>query len=164
MPTDPLKLPLREIHYPDVVSWWPLAIGWWLLFIFIVLLILTIFYLYRRKIKYQNSKELHARLEFEVVKQEWHKHQDKKILLNDLSGFLRRISINFYSREEVASLTNDEWLTFLDKHVDNKEFTRGAGMLFRDSPYRKTETINPNQLLELCENWVANITRGSKAS
>ena len=28
-PSDPLAQ-LKDIHLPDAVSWWPLAIGWWI--------------------------------------------------------------------------------------------------------------------------------------
>lgn len=163
MPSDPLQLPLRDIHYPDVVSWWPLALGWWLLLLLVVLLALAIVYFYKKKQAYKNSKELHSRLQFEYIKQDWQQHRDNKQLLNDLSSLLRRISINFYSREEVASLAGNRWLEFLDKHVDNHEFSRGAGLVFKDAPYKQQEAINAQQLLELCETWVNNISQGSKA-
>lgn len=163
MPTDPLQLSLRDIHYPDAVSWWPLALGWWLLLLIVILLVLAIVYFYKKKQLYKNSKELHARLQFEYIKQDWQEHQNNKKLLNDLSGLLRRISLNFYSREEVASLAGNRWLEFLDKHVDNREFSQGAGLILKDAPYKKNETINAEQLLELCEAWMKNITSGSKA-
>ena len=28
---DPQAIPLRGLHLPDAVGWWPLAPGWWLL-------------------------------------------------------------------------------------------------------------------------------------
>ena len=27
---DPQQIPLRDLHLPDAISWWPLAPGWWL--------------------------------------------------------------------------------------------------------------------------------------
>ncbi len=26
---EPSELPLRDLHLPDAVGWWPLAPGWW---------------------------------------------------------------------------------------------------------------------------------------
>ena len=28
---DPDQLPLRDLHLPEAVGWWPLAPGWWVL-------------------------------------------------------------------------------------------------------------------------------------
>ena len=28
---DPELLPLRDLHLPEMVGWWPLAPGWWFL-------------------------------------------------------------------------------------------------------------------------------------
>ena len=28
---DPQDIPLRDIHMPNLISWWPLASGWWVL-------------------------------------------------------------------------------------------------------------------------------------
>ncbi|MBV1912177.1 MAG: DUF4381 domain-containing protein, partial [Cycloclasticus sp.] len=30
------ELPLRDIHLPDAITWWPPAIGWWLLLAVII--------------------------------------------------------------------------------------------------------------------------------
>jgi hypothetical protein len=30
-PIDYSQLPLRDIHLPEPISWWPLAYGWWIL-------------------------------------------------------------------------------------------------------------------------------------
>ena len=26
---DPTQLPLRDLHLPETIGWWPLAPGWW---------------------------------------------------------------------------------------------------------------------------------------
>ena len=28
---DPQQIPLRDLHLPEVIGWWPLAPGWWFL-------------------------------------------------------------------------------------------------------------------------------------
>ena len=35
---DPSQLPLRDIHLPDAVAWWPPAFGWWIVAALVVLL------------------------------------------------------------------------------------------------------------------------------
>ena len=27
---DPTQIPLRDLHLPDAIGWWPLAPGWWI--------------------------------------------------------------------------------------------------------------------------------------
>ena len=33
---DPQQIPLRGLHLPESVGWWPLAPGWWLLLALLV--------------------------------------------------------------------------------------------------------------------------------
>ena len=42
------ELPLKDIHLPDAISWWPPAIGWWLLALLIPILIVFSYWLYKR--------------------------------------------------------------------------------------------------------------------
>jgi cbb3-type cytochrome oxidase subunit 3 len=42
------QLPLRDIHLPEAIGWWPPAIGWWLLAILIPLFMALMFWLYKR--------------------------------------------------------------------------------------------------------------------
>ena len=28
---DPEQIPLRDLHLPEAIGWWPLAPGWWIL-------------------------------------------------------------------------------------------------------------------------------------
>ena len=42
------ELPLRDIHLPEAISWWPPAIGWWILAVLIPVILYLLFKLYQR--------------------------------------------------------------------------------------------------------------------
>ena len=46
MPATPL--PLKDIHLPEAIGWWPLAPGWWILLLLIGLLIFAVVIWLRR--------------------------------------------------------------------------------------------------------------------
>jgi cbb3-type cytochrome oxidase subunit 3 len=59
MPTTPL--PLKDIHLPEAISWWPPAIGWWLLLVLIPLTVFILVWAYRyltRKTAVKTAKKL----------------------------------------------------------------------------------------------------------
>ncbi|MEJ2181709.1 MAG: DUF4381 domain-containing protein [Gammaproteobacteria bacterium] len=52
MNPDIVSLPLRDIHMPDTVYWWPLAIGWWILLgLLVAIVAITYIYKYLKKRK-----------------------------------------------------------------------------------------------------------------
>ena len=149
-------LPLRDIHLPEPVSWWPLAPGWWGLAIVILLLIGLLFLgrmLYRRG---QLRRE--ARQALQAIERQYQSHQDDRQLAADLSALLRRVAISSSSRTEVASLTRDAWLDFLDRGVANsrfqKAFSSGVGRVLIEAPYKPVATIEGTTLLKLCAAWI----------
>ena len=42
-----IDLPLRDIHEPAAIGWWPPAIGWWVLAVVLPLLIGLAFWIYK---------------------------------------------------------------------------------------------------------------------
>ena len=30
---DPSEIPIRDLHLPEAIGWWPLAPGWWVLIV-----------------------------------------------------------------------------------------------------------------------------------
>ena len=45
---DPKALPLRDIHLPEPIGWWPPALGWWILALLVILTIGLCIWLIRR--------------------------------------------------------------------------------------------------------------------
>jgi len=158
MPTN--QLPLKDIHLPELISWWPPAIGWWLLVTLIPLLIVFLYWLYKRLTRKSAIKTALQKLA--TIKQYSFLDNDRK--LRELSILLRRVAISISPRTEVASLTGRDWLAFLDKSIIGAPFSDGYGQLLADAAYRKkppTE-LEISQLLNLCEIWLNAQTKHAK--
>ena len=169
--TDPSALALRDIHLPDSVSWWPLAPGWWIAAFLFVLMIATILFLIRRSREKRLSAITLAKGEVERIKNNFDENKDKKILAKELSELIRRFSISIVERAEVASLTGQNWLLFLDKMNGDNAFSEGVGRVLVEAPYQAEPDYDSSKLIGLIENWmvaanksVANKTRVKQAT
>ncbi len=160
--TDPATLPLRDIHLPDPVSWWPPAPGWWLLLLFIIIVIsLSIFFIKKRKAQRYSAIFL-AQKEMDRVKTDFNHHQDKKMLARELSELLRRISISVFSRHDTASLTSEAWLAFLDEQIDKNLFSQGTGRVLIEAPYKDNVDYDSGKLIALVESWIDTVAKQKK--
>lgn len=149
---DSAPLPLRDIHLPEAIGWWPPALGWWLLAILIPLSIALMVWLYMRitrKTAIKAAKKLLLQ-----IKQD--KQNDNNQKLTDLSALIRRVAISTTSRENCAGLTGQQWLEFLDQSMKSSPFTQGIGQLLANAPYQKSAPTEQdlNQLTRLCEDWL----------
>jgi hypothetical protein len=60
-------------------------------------------------------------------------------LSKQLSQLLRRAMLAYASRDEVAGLTGQSWLEWLDRGLEGQPFTTGAGRLIGSLPYVRSE-------------------------
>jgi len=151
------QLPLKDIHLPDTVSWWPPATGYWLILLIIAVCALS-FFIIKKYLKSQRIKK-QALTEYRRIKNNYLKDQNKKQLVTSLSGLLRRAAISSYPRTECASLTGKDWLSWLDegliKSNSNITFSSGPGYLLTDFAYSKSDHSDDiNNLLSLCHQWL----------
>ncbi len=155
-PAEQQPLPLKDIHLPEPVSWWPLAPGWWGLVILIPVLAGLFFLgrtLYRR-----GELRREARKALQKIETQYKADQDDRQLVTDLSTLLRRIALSYSPRTDVASLTDDAWLCFLDRGIAKSSFkdafSTGAGRVLVDAPYKPTVNINSAELLKISAAWI----------
>lgn len=66
-----------------------------------------------------------------------------------LSELLKRTALAAYPREEVAALTGEPWLTFLDRTGATTAFTRGPGRALGDGPYARAARLDDRELAHL---------------
>lgn len=152
----PTQLPLKDIHLPEAISWWPPAIGWWLLAVLIPLLIIVFVKAYKRltrKTAIKTAKKILAN-----IKQDSSKDNVQK--LRELSVLLRRVAISVSPETDVAGLTGREWLAFLDNSLKGSPFSAGVGSCLANEPYQRPHRQLPladseiSQLIGLCEDWL----------
>jgi len=151
---------LRDIHLPDAVEWWPLAIGWWIVAALLLASIVALF-AWRNKNKKQRILVSHAmdslqqlEADTELNTEEW---------LQSLSALLRRIVINLHGRKATAGLVGDQWLEYLDRHAKNKNFSEGEGRLLATQPYQAVSSYDRKALSGLVRNWVKSQTNHSRS-
>jgi len=156
------ELPLRDLHLPEPVSWWPPAPGWWLLALLtLMLLALLGWWLRRRRLRGRIPHS--ARRALRELANRYRKDEDGVRLAADLSVLLRRIAITLYPRQEVARLTGEAWLEFLDRPLRNTKtpdaFRLGAGHVLLEAPYNPRCLVDGKGLLRLAELWILAASR-----
>ena len=137
---DPQQIPLRDLHLPEVVGWWPLAPGWWFL---IALLATGLGYLlYKSFLKWRrNAARRIALRELARIQQEYRHGVDEISLAIELSELLRRTMLAYAPRQDVAGLTGEGWLRWLDQGLDDRPFSQGSGQNLESLPYRRPAAV-----------------------
>lgn len=132
---DENALPLRDLHLPEAIGWWPLAPGWWIVIaIVVVALGYAAWRMYKRwRFHAPRRYALRQLARFEA---EYLEHRNPVTLGKQLSELLRRGMLAYAPREEVAGLTGDEWLAWLDEGMPLPYFHTEGGKSLLNLPYR----------------------------
>jgi ABC-type sugar transport system permease subunit len=137
---DPTEIPLRDLHLPEMIGWWPLAPAWW--FLIVLAFAGLAFLLYRSFTKWRRNAARRAALkELARIQHEYRDGVDEISLAIELSELLRRSMLAYAPRNEVAGLAGASWLRWLDQGLDEKPFSAGPGQNVESLPYRSPEGI-----------------------
>jgi hypothetical protein len=152
---DPDQLPLRDLHLPEPIGWWPLAPGWWV--VVAILLFALGWLLLRAWRKYQfYAPRRYAIRELAGVEAEYLEHRNPVTLGQQLSELLRRAMLAYAPRHEVAGLTGEAWLEWLDKDLPVPYFHTEGGKSLLQLPYRNPQgdfgDVDINALLAAVKN------------
>jgi hypothetical protein len=163
-PTDISALPLRDIHLPGAVGWWPPAFGWWVVAALLLaagIVYAVLFYRDRhRRAALQALKKVRAALE---------QGAEPVAALQRVSTLMRRFAMTTAQAaaereplvtiggDEVAGLIGERWLKYLDSRWQRDGFARGPGRLLVAAPYARPDSVERLQALELtalCAEWL----------
>lgn len=146
-------LPLRDIHLPEPISWFPPALGWWLLIIFVPIISYFLIAFLQKLFKKTALKEA-QKLLLQLEKNENLTPLEK---VRELSILLRRVAISRTSeKDKISSLTGRAWLDYLDLSLKDAPFKNGVGNCLAEVPYQKelSVEIDLGALFALAQKWL----------
>ncbi len=143
-------LPIRDIHLPEAIGWFPPAIGWWFIAIFVPIFTYCLIALIQKlfqKSAIKEAKKLLKQLQTNAMLTPLEK-------VCELSILLRRVAVNHHP--EVGGLTGRAWLDYLDASLKNAEFKNGIGRCLADAPYQKElpPDVDLTALFQLAQTWL----------
>jgi Domain of unknown function (DUF4381) len=135
---DPQQIPLRDLHLPEPLGWWPPAPGWWVLAALLAagLVVLLRHYLRSRSGAVARRTALK---ELRRLTVEYETHRDAVAFSSRLSQLLRRTMLAYAPRGDVAGLTGEAWLAWLDRDLKEPLFVSDTGRKLLELPYRKPD-------------------------
>lgn len=148
---------LQEIGLPEPIPWTPAAPGWYLLGALLLAAALRIgLRLLRRHRDRAYRREALAALA--GLRPDPPGASVGPANLSELPRLLKRTALSAYPRSEVAGLSGDAWLSFLDRAYGGRGFTSGPGRLLPDLSYAAgAGSIEPERveaLFTLAETWI----------
>ena len=150
---DPSTIPLRDIHLPEAISWWPLAFGWWLLAGLALVAVVAFAVRF-----YATRRHRAARRALREAVEALRAGEEPVFCAQQVSTTLRRFAMTMNEDPDgVAGLVGEGWLAFLDSCWEETAFSRGAGRLLLSAPYTTVGTLEREHCLELgsvCLEWI----------
>lgn len=153
---------LHDVVLPEPVSWVPQTVGWWVVLVLLGLLLGWAGYAaYHRwhSNRYRRLALKHLqKIEANLVT------PDRRLTaLSELPILMKQTVLACWKRPDVASLTGDAWLRFLDESYRGTGFTQGPGRhlptLAYSSPstcreLSEIESDDVNGLIVLIREWI----------
>lgn len=154
---DPASLQnLHDIMVPDPVPWWPPAPCWYVLGAVILAALIWLLWRWIEHWK-ANAYRRAALTELAQLKVK-SPEEDKQVnVLRELNVLLKRTALAAWPRTEIAGLSGEQWLGFLDRTGGTNSFSQGPGRLLPNVSYAKPQALN-----DLSENQVADLMETAK--
>lgn len=149
-PTDPVA-GLIDAPLPPSISLWPETLTSRIT-VAAVLAILVVSLLWMVHQRWLNRYRREALAELERIAQP---AIDPAELAQNLAMLVRRTALAAFPREQVAQLTGQAWLGFLDRTYGGREFSQGAGQNLELAAYQPAGSAQDQRLLiELVRRWI----------
>ena len=134
---------LNDVVAPEPVSLVPRTVGWWVLAAVVVTTLVALTALAWQRYR----RHAYRRAALAMV---------ESTPLTELPALLKRVALAAAPRTDVASLTGDAWLAFLDRTGGGVDFTNGPGRKLASVSYAPApeDSATVTELRTLAARWV----------
>lgn len=136
-----------EVLPPDAVSWMPSAPGW--RYLTVVLLLLAAWRGWLRWRHWQRNRYRGASLR--QLQQLAAEHGDSPTLLQPLATLLKATALQAYPREEVAQMSGEQWLSWLNQQTVTGTFSSTSRSLLSHALYSDTREVEGSLMQRLVQ-------------
>ena len=148
---------IDEIILPDAVSWWPTAPGWKALAIIIIILLL---FKCVRWMKHWWRNRYRREALRQLMQVQHHAGKQLQEVVAVLPYYLKVTALQAYPRQDVASLSGDNWLVFLDQQYSGAAFSEGVGRKLLAVAYLPQEQWQLSEkdsevLISMSRSWIS---------
>ena len=158
-PTPAAPPNLHDIVLPEPVSWMPQTVGWWVL---LGIVLLALGWASHRAVRRRRADRYRrlALARLAEIEQALAEPASRSGDSSALPELVKQTALGFRPRSEVAALSGDPWLRFLDASYGGNGFTAGPGQLLPTLAYgappvegsKSREEIA--QLVGLIRHWI----------
>lgn len=147
---------LKGLHFPPEPSFFPPAWGWWVIAVFLLCFFLILFFIINRIIsapKYYALREL-DRLQNEI--------KNPVLLGREISKLLKRIVLIRFPNERLATLSAEEWESFLKNRLPDVFSSQQANFIAFSTflPDNKVKIVDVKALTDQTRLWIKRIFKG----
>ncbi|MFT5503262.1 MAG: hypothetical protein ACI8XC_000972 [Gammaproteobacteria bacterium] len=153
-------LPLRSIHDPSAVVWWPPAPGWWILAFFLILAGILIYLLVRFYRHRRLRRECQAL--FSDIRKGLREGQSPQEVVGQLTILLRRILMSYKGRQNIANLTDQSWIDELNRLTRQNYFDSHSLRVFGQYRYQRKFEPDIERVLTQCDQWIKKLPPGER--
>ena len=153
---NPMLRGIEEIQLPEAIPWWPQTLGWKLL---ASAAILYLGYRLTRGAQRWWLNRYRRSALAQLAQLEQCSGGDYGEVLFALPALLKATALHAYPRDEVAALSGEHWLAFLDQHYSGPSFRRGVGRQLLTIAYQpdsrwQLSPLEAQQLIHMCRRWL----------
>ena len=131
---------IQEITLPESISYFPHTIGWKILLVVIVIVALVLGY-NRYRHWQANRYRTFALDRLAEIEREVRVPETRLRALSDLPVLVKQTALQAFPRDEIAQLSGDRWLEFLDRSGNTRDFSQGEGQLLPQLAYQSSSAL-----------------------
>jgi hypothetical protein len=134
-----------EVLPPDPVSWFPSTMGWRLVAAVVLVLLTRMFWRRWQRWRFNRYRRVAVAQLRNILSQD----QEPARQLSAISRLLKSTALQVYPRAEVAALSGEQWIAWLNTRVSEPLFPSGVSHLLGEAVFQRNAPVEAGDIEQL---------------